>query len=111
MPPRNQRLPKAKKITLAKKGEWEKILSEVEKNEIPVTVLEALRVNLVDGTVVEIGIKDLINDGLTPDEVQTKLNVKLDELESYIRDVDFYIDIDSVAKVVQPLTDNLLKDI
>ena len=111
MPAKKPKQPKAKKITLAKRAEWEKILDEVDKNEIPVTVLQSLRVNLVDETVVEIDIKSLIDGGLKPEEIQHRLNTKLDELDSYIVDVDFFIDIDSVAKTVQSFTDKLLKNI
>jgi hypothetical protein len=35
----------------------------------------------------------------------------LKELDNIIRDIDFHISIDSVAKFVQPFTDQLLKDL
>ena len=38
-------------------------------------------------------------------------NDKLENLDSYIENVDFYVSIDEVAKLVQPMTDLLLKDL
>ena len=77
--------------------------------EIPVTVLQCLKVNLTDGTVVEIKIKEMIEEGQLPVDIQNKLNRQLDELNDYIEDVDFYVDIDMLSATVQPVTDQLLK--
>lgn len=103
--------PRLKRLNVTTREKWEKILKDVEKQEIPVTVLESLTVNLIDGTQVSISIKDLIAEGLEPDEIEYLLNEKLTELDDYIKDVDFYVSIDDVAKVVQPITDSFLKDL
>jgi uncharacterized membrane protein len=78
---------------------------------VPVTLLEAISVLLIDGTEVRIDIKELLNDGMTPDEVEQMLNEKLTELDHIIKDVDFYVNIDDVANMVQPITDGFLKDL
>ena len=36
---------------------------------------------------------------------------KLINLDSYIENVDFYVSVDEVAKMVQPMTDLLLKNL
>jgi hypothetical protein len=109
-PPRKPR-PKSKRLKLSRKEEWTKILKDVEKNEVPVTFLRAITVNLKDGTVVEINITQLIEEGIDPEVIELSLNQKLRDLDDYIQDVDFYINIDSVSKVVQTFTDRLLKNL
>lgn len=109
MPPKKRPQPRSKKIKINPRAGWEQILKDVDKDEIPITVLESLRVNLTDGTVVEIKIKELLEEGQLPAAIQDRLNKQLEELNDYIEDVDFFVDIDKVAKTVQPLTDKLLK--
>ena len=109
MPPKKRLQPRAKKIKINPRAGWEQILKEVDKNEIPITVLQCLKVNLTDGTVVEIKIRDMIDEGHLPADIQNRLNQQLDELNDYIEDVDFYVDIDALAGTVQPMTDKILK--
>jgi hypothetical protein len=102
---------KSKRLNVTIREKWNKILKDVEKQEVPVTLLEAISVLLIDGTEVRIDIKELLNDGMTPDEVEQMLNEKLTELDHIIKDVDFYVNIDDVANMVQPITDGFLKDL
>jgi fatty acid-binding protein DegV len=103
--------PRLKRLNVTAREKWEKILKDIEKTEVPVTVLESITVNLIDGTQVSVNIKELIAEGNDPDEVESMLNEKLTELDHIIKDVDFYVSIDDVAKVVQPITDGFLKDL
>lgn len=103
--------PKLKRLNVTAREKWEKILKDIEKTEVPVTVLESITVNLIDGTQVSVNIKQLIAEGNDPDDVESMLNEKLTELDDIIKDVDFYVSIDDVAKVVQPITDVFLKDL
>jgi len=112
----NQELPKPKKpkrrrLNVNSRDKWEKIIRSVKKVEVPIGVLESLTVNLIDGTQVSIDIKELLSSGNTEIEVQEFLNDKLEQLDQYIQDVDFYVSVDDVAKVLQPITDNFLKDL
>ena len=109
--PRKKPRSKLKKINVSAKDQWKKILADVEKNEIPITMLQSLSVNLVDGTVVNINIKQLLAEGTDPDIIEEMLDVKLKALDHIIEDVDFYVDIDNVAKIIQPITDEILKDL
>lgn len=109
-PPRKPRQ-RSKRLKLSRREEWTKILKDVEKNEVPVTFLRSITVNLLDGTVVDINITQLINEGVDPEVIEFQLNQRLKELDDYIQDVDFYINIDSVSKVVQTFTDRLLKNL
>lgn len=109
--PKKPKQPKSKRLKLSKKEEWTRILKDVEKNEIPVHFLKSITVNLLDGTSVEVNITQLLSEGLDPETIEQQLNEQLVELDDYIQDVDFYINVDSVSRTVQPFTDELLKDL
>jgi hypothetical protein len=99
---------KPKKLNLNTKTAWRNILKEVEKKEVPIHVLEKLMVHLKDGTMVTVDIKRLLAEGADPDEIEQHVSNRLDELDLYIDNVDFFVDIDLVEKTVQPETDRLL---
>ena len=65
----------------------------------------------VDGTIVDISISEMVSQGISHDEIQDYINDKLIKLDSYIENVDFYVSVDEVAKMVQPMTDLLLKNL
>ncbi len=81
----------------------------VDKREVPISVLEHISVQLIDGTNITINIKDLISEGQDPHEIETMLDEKFNELDHYIKNVDFFVDIDKVKDAVQPETDKVLK--
>ena len=108
--PKKQRQ-KSKRLNLNSKAQWEAILKSVEKKEIPITLLESVSVNLTDGTIVNINIRELLEEGNDPVELEKMLKIKLTTLDYIIEDIDFYISVKAVAKVVQPATDELLKNL
>lgn len=109
--PKKQRQPKSRRLNLNRKDQWEKLLKEVNKEQVPIGVLRYITVNLKDGTSVDVNIAEMITDGADPAEVEQIINAKLEALDDVIEDVDFHISVDSVAKVIQPFTDQLLKDL
>jgi len=108
MASQNPKKPKSKKLNLNTKSQWKSILKDVEKKEVPIHVLEKLIVALKDGTQVVVDIKRLLAEGADPDEVELHVNTRLDDLDEYIDNVDFFVDIDLVEATVQPETDKLL---
>jgi hypothetical protein len=109
--PKKPRQPRSKRLKVSKKEQWERILKDVEKKEVPIGCLESIQVNLRDGTSVIVDIKQLLADGQDPELVEYMVNSKLKALDHIIDDVDFYISVDSVAKTVQPITDSILRDL
>jgi hypothetical protein len=108
-PPRK---PKSKKITLNKNKHWKDIINNVEKKEVPIEMVQQIIVKLVDGTETLIDIKKLLDeDGLDATEIEIMLDLKFDELDAYIDNVDFLIDVDKIVSTVQPETDRVLKDL
>jgi hypothetical protein len=106
-----QRKARGKKLILNAKKSWKDIVKEVDKKEVPIGILQYITVQLVDGTSISIDIKQLIDDGQDPNEIEELLDAKFHELDQYIENVDFFIDIDKVVNTVQPETDKALKDL
>jgi len=106
-PPRSKQL----KLTITERAKWNRILKEVEKAEAPISVLQGITVNLIDGTQVDIDVEELLNEGILPEELEENINRKLRELDHIIKNVDFFISVENVAKTVQPFTDSLLRDL
>lgn len=110
-PKKRQRKVRATKVQLNKRKSWQTIVNEVEKNEVPVSVLKHITVLLVDGTTVDINVKHLIQAGQDPIEIEEMLDEKFASLDQYIENVDFFVDIDLVEGEVQKETDKVLKRI
>ena len=100
--------PKPKKLNLSSRVTWKKILKDVDKDEVPIHVLEKMMVHLKDGTVVTVDIKALLSQGADPDDIESQVNERLQELDMYIDNVNFFIDIDMIQKTIQPETDKIL---
>jgi hypothetical protein len=109
--PQKPKRSKSKRLNVSSKKQWEAILKDVEKDDVPINLLESLVVNLVDGSEVVIDIKELIAEGADPDTLKSHIDERLEALDHIIRDVDFYISVDTVRKTVQPATDNILKNL
>ena len=107
--PKPRKPQRSKKITLNTVKRWKDIVEGVDKKEVPIDILQEIVVKLVDGTNISIDIKRLIADGMIPGDIETMLDDKFDELDQYIHNVDFLIDIDKVVSTIQPETDKVLK--
>lgn len=109
--PKKQPKRKRLKLTITEREKWKQILKDVDKAEAPVSVLHEITVNLIDGTSVDINVQELLAQGISADFLEEEINRKLKELDDFIKDVDFLISIEHVAKTVQPFTDSVLKDL
>lgn len=109
--PKKPRRQKSKRLNLSSKDRWEKLLKEINKEQVPIGVLRYITVNLIDGTSVDVNISEMISDGQDPALIEQIINKKLEDLDDIIKDVDFHISVDAVSKVIQPFTDKLLRDL
>jgi len=109
--PKKPRKPRSKRLNLNKKDQWEKLIKEISKEQVPIGVLQYITVNLKDGTSVNVDIAEMLEEGADPVIVEQIINTKLAKLDALITDVDFHISVDSVAKTIQPFTDHLLKNL
>ena len=88
--------------------QWERILADVNKTDVPLECIKKVVVKLAGGRQKTINIHTLLKQGLELEEVETMLTRFFTEHDHEIRDVDFVVDISAVANLVQPETDKLL---
>ena len=91
--------------------QWEHIIEEVNKTEVPLECIKKVVIRLDDRKQKTINLSTLRKQGLDLNELEVVLTRTLTELGDSVRDVDFVVDVQAVAKLVQPQTDKLLKDI
>ena len=99
----------SKKITLNVSKRWKDIVEDVDKKEVPINILQQIDVKLIDGTNISIDVKKLLADGMLDGDIEEMLDAKFNELDAYIQNVDFLIDIEKVVDTIQPETDKVLK--
>lgn len=87
---------------------WEHIIADVTKTDVPLECIKKVVIKFVGGKQRTINIHTLQSQGMAIEEVEVAINRILTENDHDIRDIDFVVDIDSVAKLVQPETDKLL---
>ena len=102
---------RSKRLNLSKKAQWESILKGTTKDEVPIQVLDSISVNLKDGTSVNIYVRELLKDGEDPQTLEVEIQRRLDEMDDIIQDVDFYVSVPALSKTIQPVTDEILKDL
>lgn len=90
---------------------WEHIVNDVEKTKIPVEFLKKIVLKLRDRKQKTINIQQLIRQGLDNEEVEEVVSRKLNEHDDEMIGIEFILDIEGIAKVVQPETDRLLKNL
>ena len=91
--------------------QWEHIIEEVNKTEVPLECIKKVVIRLSDRKQKTINLSTLRKQGLDLEEVEIVLTRTLTELGDTVRDIDFVVDVSEVAKMVQPETDKLLKDL
>lgn len=88
---------------------WEKLLEDVDKQAIPVEFIKKLILKLRGRKQQTINIEKLIKQGLYPDEIEDEITQRLIELDEDVMGIEFILNVQSIAEVVQPETDNLLR--
>jgi len=91
--------------------QWEHIIEQVNKTEVPLECIKKVVIRLNDRKQKTINLSTLRRQGLDLEEVEIVLTRTLTELGDTVRDIDFVVDVSEVAKMVQPETDKLLKDL
>lgn len=90
---------------------WEHIIAEVTKTEVPLECIKKVVIKLHGKKQKTINLATLKRQGLDMDELEVVLSRTLSDLGDEVRDIDFVVDVTEVAKIVQPETDKLLKDL
>ena len=87
---------------------WEHIVNDVNKTDVPLECIKKIVIKFKNGRQRTVNLHTLQRQGLDLEEVETLLNRTFSDEHDNIRDVDFVVDITSVANLVQPETDKLL---
>jgi hypothetical protein len=87
---------------------WEHILEDVEKNIIPIEFVKKIVLKLEGRKQQTINIEKLLEQGTEPEQVEEAISNKLFELDDFIVTIEFILNIQKIAEVVQPETDRLL---
>lgn len=90
---------------------WEHIVNDVEKTKIPVEFIKKLIIKLNNRRQRTINIATLIRQGLDSEEVEEVVTRKLQEYDDEMIGIEFILDIEGIAGVVQPETDKMLKNL
>jgi hypothetical protein len=88
--------------------QWEHIIAGVNKTDVPLECIKKVVIKLAGGRQKTINVHTLLRQGLELGEIESMLTRYFHEHDHEIRDVDFVVDISSVAALVQPETDKLL---
>jgi hypothetical protein len=91
--------------------QWDHIISGVDKTEVPLECINKIVIRLQGGRQKTINLTRLKRDGFDLEEIESYLTRNLLELGDLVRDIDFLVDVNAVARLVQPETDKLLKDL
>lgn len=87
---------------------WEDLVEGVDKTDVPVDCIKRVVIKLKDGRRRYLNMATLRKKGLDPYELEGVLNQKLEEYDKDIANVDFFVDVDQVAEIIQPETDKIL---
>ena len=87
---------------------WERIVADVNKTDVPLECIKKVVIKLQGKRQRTINIHTLQKQGLSIEEVEALITRTFTQLDAEIVDVDFVVDINSVAEMVQPETDKLL---
>lgn len=90
---------------------WENVVSSVDKEHIPIDCVKKVTLKLKGNRQKTINLETLRRNGLDIEEIESVLSRTMSELGSSILNVDFVIDVKTVAEHVQPMTDKFLRQL
>jgi hypothetical protein len=89
-------------------SKWEHIVNDVNKTDVPLECIKKVVIKFHGGKQQTVNLHTLLKQGLGLEDIEALLNRTFTERNNEIRDVDFVVDINSVAELIQPETDKLL---
>ena len=92
-------------------AKWDHIISEVEKTQVPLKCINKMVIRIAGGKQKTINLSRLRRDGLDDDEIEEIMNRNLHILGESVNNIDFILDVNTVAGIIQPATDKLLKSL
>jgi hypothetical protein len=87
---------------------WSHILDNVDKRTIPIEFIKKILIKLEGRKQHTINIERMIKQGLETHEIENAISSKLIELDDQVVSIEFGLNVESIAEIVQPETDKLL---
>lgn len=87
---------------------WEHLINEVNKTEVPLECIKKIIIRLNGKKQKTINLGTLRKQGLDWEEIETVVTRTLSSYGDTVNDLEFVVDIVSVAEMIQPQTDKLL---
>jgi hypothetical protein len=87
---------------------WSHILEDVDKRAIPIEFIRKLVIKLEKRKQHTINIEKMLKQGVDSEDVEDSISNKLLELDDQVVSIEFILNVETIAEVVQPETDRLL---
>ena len=87
---------------------WETLLQDIDKNKVPIEFIKKIVLRLQGKKQRTINIERLMDQGLDPDHIEEVVSKRLIELDDLVIGIEFILNVQTIADVVQPETDRLL---
>lgn len=87
---------------------WENLLQDVDKQKVPIEFIKKIVLRLEGKRQRTINIEKLLDQGLEPEHVEDIISRKIIELDDEVIGIEFVLNVQSIADIVQPETDKLL---
>lgn len=87
---------------------WENLLHDVDKQTVPIEFIKKIVLKLDRKRQRTINIERLLDQGLDPEHVEDVISRKIIELDDEVIGIEFVLNVQSIADIVQPETDRLL---
>lgn len=88
---------------------WEEIVSQVDKDHCPIECVKKVIFKTNDRKQKTINLKRLREQGLNDESIEDAVELFIRSNEEKIVSMEFVLDIEAVASIIQPETDELLK--
>lgn len=90
---------------------WERIVNDVDKEHCPLSCVKKVVFKTNNRRQKTINLKTLRNQGFDDDSIEAAVSQFITENEDVILSMELVLDVEAVAEIIQPHTDNLLKGI
>jgi hypothetical protein len=87
---------------------WETLLQDIDKNKVPIEFIKKIVLRLQGKKQRTINIERLMDQGLDPLHIEEVVSRRLIELDDLVIGIEFILNVQTIADVVQPETDRLL---
>jgi hypothetical protein len=87
---------------------WENLLQDVDKQKVPIEFIKKIVLRLLGKRQRTINIEKLLDQGLDPEHVEDIISRKIIDLDDEVIGIEFVLNVQSIADIVQPETDKLL---